>query len=286
MTIFLRFTDGVQKEPHLNGGSELSPRVPVEVPPTSMLEPSEPEPEVEQLELIAPPPASSSVVVPPKEEEVKAEPSEPELEHLESITATEDQEVQEEEKPVIIKEEVAAPVVAAPVPVVTPANVANPEPNEKPTYANLFKKSGNTAVVATGSISLPPAGFGKSFAVNHHVFPTLNGTPPSSINSETLDYIEENEDSQEDNQVFEGKIVVHDYKKFKRSKTFKNLKAIHGMNLRNFLILKDKSNSSEDCEETQEKSSSEEDICTGVQFSSNTPWSEICKNFISNFHHV
>lgn len=153
--------DGVQKEPHLNGGSELSPRVPVEVPPTSMLEPSEPEPEVEQLELIAPPPASSSVV-PPKEEEVKAEPSEPELEHLESITATEDQEVQEEEKPVIIKEEVAAPVVAAPVPVVTPANVANPEPNEKPTYANLFKKSGNTAVVATGSISLPPAGFGKS----------------------------------------------------------------------------------------------------------------------------
>ena len=154
---------------------------------------------------------------------------------------------------------------------------ANPEPNEKPTYANLFKKSGNTAVVATGSISLPPAGFGKSS------FPTLNGTPsvPSSINSETLDYIEENEDSQEDNQVYEGKIVVNDYKKFKRSKTFKNLKAIHGMNLRNFLILKDKNEG----EEQQERSSSEEDF-VGVQFySSNTPWSEICNLcFISNHY--
>lgn len=144
--------DGVQKEPHLNGGSELSPRVPVEVPPSS-IEPSEPE--SEELELIAAPPAP---VIAPKEEEVKAEPLEPELEHLESTpTATDDQEVLEE-KPVIMKEEVVATAVA-PAPAIAPAN---PEPNEKPTYANLFKKSGNTAVVATGSISLPPAGFGKS----------------------------------------------------------------------------------------------------------------------------
>ena len=63
----------------------------------------------EELELIAAPPAP---VIAPKEEEVKAEPLEPELEHLESTpTATDDQEVLEE-KPVIMKEEVVATAVA------------------------------------------------------------------------------------------------------------------------------------------------------------------------------
>jgi len=117
--------DGVQKEPHLNRVSELSPRVPVEVPP--MLEPPEPEIEPE-----LPPEV-------PKEEEPTVE--QPPVDTAPAPTQVPDPEPLE------------TPITgAAPV----------PEPNEKPTYANLFKKSGNTAVVATGSISLPPAGFGKS----------------------------------------------------------------------------------------------------------------------------
>ena len=100
-------------------------------------------------------------------------------------------------------------------------------------------------------------------------------TPEGSIQSfETQDSQDRlSQDSQEE-LYFEGKLVVNDYKKFKRSKTFKTMKAIHGMNLRNFLYIKGKE------QEDSASPSSEEDLIhihSPVSApSATTPWSEIC----------
>ena len=153
--IFL-FTDGaVQKEPHLNGGSELSPRVPVEVPP--MVEPIEPEPEEPEIPVVVPativPDVEESIKIPEPEIVQPVEPLVPAVEEVQTVSGPEEK----SEEP---------PAVVAPVAVTTQQPVTAPETNEKPTYANLFKKSGS-AVVATGSISLPPAGFGKQTNRSH-----------------------------------------------------------------------------------------------------------------------
>lgn len=75
----------------------------------------------------------------------------------------EEPEVQEE--PAVL-EDVKEPedkVVAASPEVPSSTTSTSEASNEKPTYANLFKKSaGGGAMVASGPLSLPPAGFGKS----------------------------------------------------------------------------------------------------------------------------
>ena len=142
----------MQKEPHLNGGSELSPRVPVEVPP--MVEPIEPEPEEPEIPSVIPAtivPEEETIKIPEPEIVQPVEPLVPAVEEVQTVSGSEEK---SEEPPVVAAVPVTVSAVQQPVTV--------PETNEKPTYANLFKKSGS-AVVATGSISLPPAGFGKRF---------------------------------------------------------------------------------------------------------------------------
>lgn len=143
--------DGVQKEPHLNGGgngpmmvNELSPRVPVEVVCKD-----------EDLELNE------------KEEEIihKAQ----EREGTEDATPVNepDNEVVSTPTEAILEDKPhtqEAPVITSSAS--SPNSTSTPvlESNEKPTYANLFKKSGGGALVASGPLSLPSAGFSKANA--------------------------------------------------------------------------------------------------------------------------
>jgi len=160
--------DGVQKEPHLNGGgssgsavsvNELSPRVPVEVTPivvSSEPDPLEEPPVVVQEKQTVP--EATEDAKPPKSEVIEPEIS------MTSIEATSPAAV------VVIDEKPQAEVTQPPV---TPASsavavtsvtsevIASNSSSEKPTYANLFKKSGGP-LVASGPISLPPAGFSKA----------------------------------------------------------------------------------------------------------------------------
>jgi len=168
--------DGVQKEPHLNGGgssgamsvNELSPRVPVEVPPSAVADESlddpidededpikDPEDEpmtptatpinpVPPIAQVAPISAPAPVEIPPLEE--------PPTPKQHSVPA-------EAMIPTAPLASNSTPVVSVgPVSNVTPAEASN----EKPTYANLFKKSGGPMVATAGPISLPPAGFNKA----------------------------------------------------------------------------------------------------------------------------
>jgi len=165
--------DGVQKEPHLNGGgssgsavsvNELSPRVPVEVTPiavTSEADPLEEPPVVLQEKQTAPEVIEDDK--PPKTEAIEAEIS---IEAPISSPAT--AVVVVDEKP--HQAEAGQPPVtpassAVAVTSVTSEVVASNSSSEKPTYANLFKKTGGP-LVASGPISLPSAGFSKAPATS------------------------------------------------------------------------------------------------------------------------
>jgi len=165
--------DGVQKEPHLNGGgssgsavsvNELSPRVPVEVTPiavTSEADPLEEPPVVLQEKQTAPEVIEDDK--PPKTEAIEAEIS---IEAPISSPAT--AVVVVDEKP--HQAEAGQPPVtpassAVAVTSVTSEVIASNSSSEKPTYANLFKKTGGP-LVASGPISLPSAGFSKAPATS------------------------------------------------------------------------------------------------------------------------
>lgn len=149
--------DGVQSPavvkaaspPHINGGNgepdnvigashinELSPRVPIEVMPIKQE---------------------------PIEEPVLEPPVEAVMEDVKEPTNKDpvDDGVDTEEKcmvPAVTPE--VHPVVSSTSQATSSSEAIS---NEKPTYANLFKKSGG-AMVASGPLSLPPAGFGKPAA--------------------------------------------------------------------------------------------------------------------------
>jgi len=166
--------DGVQKEPHLNGGgssgsavsvNELSPRVPVEVSSISVN--SEPEPLEEP---------TAPVVVQEKQQtatDVIEDEKPPEVHEPENTISSSEgvggsnpvAPVVVDEKPSVVNEAPVTPAPASTAATVTSvtseAIASNSSSSEKPTYANLFKKSGGP-LVASGPISLPPAGFSKA----------------------------------------------------------------------------------------------------------------------------
>jgi len=165
--------DGVQKEPHLNGGgssgsavsvNELSPRVPVEVTPiavTSEADPLEEPPVVLQEKQTAPEVIEDNT--PPKTEAIEAEIS---IEAPSSSPATAVVVVDEKPHQAEAGQPPATPASSAvAVTSVTSGVIASNSSSEKPTYANLFKKSGGP-LVASGPISLPSAGFSKAPATS------------------------------------------------------------------------------------------------------------------------
>jgi len=165
--------DGVQKEPHLNGGgssgsavsvNELSPRVPVEVTPiavTSEADPLEEPPVVLQEKQTAPEVIEDNT--PPKTEAIEAEIS---IEAPSSSPATAVVVVDEKPHQAEAGQPPATPASSAvAVTSVTSEVIASNSSSEKPTYANLFKKTGGP-LVASGPISLPSAGFSKAPATS------------------------------------------------------------------------------------------------------------------------
>jgi hypothetical protein len=176
--------DGVQKEPHLNGGgssgstvsvNELSPRVPVEVSSISVT--SEPEPLEEPAPVVVQEKQQKASDVTEDEKPPKTEVFEPEntISSSEGVVGSNPVAavVVVDEKPSVVNEASQPPVTPAPASsaatatsVTSEGNASNSSSsNEKPTYANLFKKSGGP-LVASGPISLPPAGFSKATATS------------------------------------------------------------------------------------------------------------------------
>ena len=129
--------------------NELSPRVPVEVvaeEPDEMIEAASQEDNDEDV-------VPGKEAVEDSEPVARTEPGGVEPVNVESVEVA-------AEKP--ITQESSAPVTQP------PQATSNPEAtSEKPTYANLFKKSGGGPIVPSGPISLPPAGFGKSGTTSH-----------------------------------------------------------------------------------------------------------------------
>lgn len=164
--------DGVQKEPHLNGGgssgsavsvNELSPRVPVEVTPiavTSEADPLEEPPVVLQEKQTAPEVIEDDK--PPKTEAIEAEIS---IEAPSSGPATAVVVVDEKPHQAEAGQPPVTPASSAVVVTSVTSEVIASNSNEKPTYANLFKKAGGP-LVASGPISLPSAGFSKAPATS------------------------------------------------------------------------------------------------------------------------